>query len=383
MKEEGVEPDMPIFDALMDIYARHGDLDHVQQLLEAVREKGFTPTASNIGWLLAAMSKNEGKVSEAAYQLVEEVRTELGVAPHLATFSMAIDALIKTHKIDEAWAVRKNMMERWHVQPDRVLNRAFLFALAAKGDVDKIDEMFHYMAAHPRTLFPHVVSVVLLLEQRFSQDPRSPRAIEVLETLQRLNVAHFISPHLVTKPVLQAIDTLMDQNNLDSARKMLCYLGRLDLPTYERLFSSCTREEHLPMLLELWTRLMRTRSLTPDNSTALAYLGALCRCNQLHASIHFLHNMVHKGLAPTVEHYNLVLEHLCQSRSWPFLRKLLGQMEKNSVSGDSFTAAARQRLYEAEERGERIFGRPPRESREHLADDAAARLKEEQARPEC
>lgn len=349
MREEQVEPDLPIFNALMDIYAHRGDLEQVHQLLDAMKAQGLEPTPTEVACLLAVMYHRDGRVTEAGYQLVEDMRREGKVAPHLATFSPFIDILLKADKIDEAWDVRRNMMARWDIQPDKVLNRTFLFALAAKRDVDKIDELFRHMEAHPREFFPHCDSIVLLLEHWLARDPRSPRVAEVLETLQRLNVAHKLSRQVFVEPALQVIDGLIDQNSFDRARKLLRYLDPNKLETYTRLFATCRRPEHWPMLEEFWDMLMEPRRrIQPDGTVALAYLEALCRLGRTHDAVHFLHNMVHKQSFPDLEHYNLVLRHASSNDKWNFVRKVLKLMRYDRVTGDNVTAAIRERLHEVD-----------------------------------
>jgi pentatricopeptide repeat protein len=349
MREEQVEPDLPIFNALMDIYAHRGALEQVHQLLDAMKAQGLEPTPTEVACLLAVMYHRDGRVTEAGYQLVEDMRREGKVAPHLATFSPFIDILLKADKIDEAWDVRRNMMARWDIQPDKVLNRTFLFALAAKRDVDKIDELFRHMEAHPREFFPHCDSIVLLLEHWLARDPRSPRVAEVLETLQRLNVAHKLSRQVFVEPALQVIDGLIDQNSFDRARKLLRYLDPNKLETYTRLFATCRRPEHWPMLEEFWDMLMEPRRrIQPDGTVALAYLEALCRLGRTHDAVHFLHNMVHKQSFPDLEHYNLVLRHASSNDKWNFVRKVLKLMRYDRVTGDNVTAAIRERLHEVD-----------------------------------
>jgi pentatricopeptide repeat protein len=344
MREEQVEPDLPIFNALMDIYAHRGDLEQVRQLLDAMQAQGLDPTPTEVGCLLVAMHHRDCRATEAGYQLVEDIWREGKVAPHLATFSPFIDILIKADKIDEAWDVRRNMMARWDIQPDKVLNRTFLFALAPKRDVDKIEELYRHMEAHPSEFYPHCDSIVLLFDHWLARDPRSPRITEMLETLQRLNVPHRFSRQVFFEPALQAIDRLIDQNNFDRADKLLPYLDPNKPETYTRLFATCRRPEHWPMLEKFWDLLMwRFR---PDGAVGLAYLEALCRTGYTHKAVHFLHNMVRKQVLPELEHYNLVLRHASANDEWHFVRKVLKLMHYDRITGDNVTAAIRERFHE-------------------------------------
>lgn len=350
MKADQVEPSWSCYTALSHLYASRGDVVNASRVQQEMQEQSDLPaTQANMGSLVTAVGLRlkPGEPLDEVYRLVDRIKSDRGMSPDLATFSPLITSYLKADRIDDAWAVQQAMIERYGVQPDKVLNKIFLFALEERDDVSRIEMIFDRMCQRPDTFFFHRKALSLLCLHRLQKENDPMRACEVLEELRKRNFAYKVDQR-VTPALLRLIRELLWRNNCHQALNVFGFIRRQQPPptasNFTFLFQRCVRPRHLPVLYK-FRKAMQEIGIPFNVESALAYLQALCRSGRINEAVGFIHSMEREHHIPAlVQHYNTVLRESMEARDTDMARRVLEVMEENSVHGDEFTDEVRRQL---------------------------------------
>lgn len=141
MVAKGCEPNVAIFTALIDSYAKNRDLDMAMGLFKRMQNEGFEPDEVTYGVVVNSLCKT-GRLEEALQWFDYCKRNN--VATNAVVYSSLIDGLGKAGRLEEAEKLFEDMVEKGCPRDSYCYN-VLIDALAKSGKVDEALAFFKKM----------------------------------------------------------------------------------------------------------------------------------------------------------------------------------------------------------------------------------------------
>ncbi|XP_057853782.1 pentatricopeptide repeat-containing protein At3g12770-like [Cryptomeria japonica] len=304
IKDRGILADDVVATALVDMYAKCGNIDKARELFDRIPQKdGFTWTAMIGGYA-------QNGLVEKALETFKQMQL-IGVKPDSATFASILPACAKMKALEEGMDIHQSIKDRG-ILSDVVVATALVDMYAKCGRIDKARELFDKMPQR------NVISWNAMIAG-YVQNGVVEKALEIFKQMQLVGVkpnSTTIASILPACAKMGALEQGMDihQNikdeavlsspavatalvdmygkcgSLDKARELFDRMPERDVFSWTAMVAGYAQNGFVEKALETFKQ-MRLAGVKPDSSTfasilpACAKMGALEQGMDIHQSI--------------------------------------------------------------------------------------------------
>lgn len=377
--EPSVGNTVQVYNAMMGVYARNGQFDKVQRLLNLMRARGCEPDLVSLNTLINARLKSAPMTENLSIELLNEVRKS-GIRPDIITYNTLISACSRESNFEEAVKVY-NDMEACKCQPDLWTYNAMISVCARCGLSGKAEELFKQIDA--KGFFPDAVSYNSLLyafaregnlgkvkviseemvRKGFGKDEMTyntiihmygklgqlERSLQIYQEMKSIGQ----NPDVITYTVL--IDALGKANRVAEAANVLKEMLDVGIKPSLRTFSAliCGYAKAGKQIEAADTfDLMIKSGIRPDHLAYSVMLDTFLRHNETKKAMRMYCNMIRDGFTPDHSLYIAILKMLKEENKEEAVQKVIDDMQEVCgmnpqiissilVKGECYESAAR------------------------------------------
>lgn len=295
-----------VWNALISGYAQHGHAQEALQLFWQMQDAGEDATSVTFLSILPSLeSLDEGRRVHA--HIIESGLLDFVLGSSL------IDMYGKCGHLNDAAMV----FDKFHKQ-DVLVWSALISSHLDSGHAREALQLFKQM--RQEVIEPDKVTFILTLRVCSSMT-----ALEQGKQIHSLIIESGLESEISVGNTL--IDMYADCGSLEDANIMFCRLPERDVVTWSAMISGYAEHNNYVLALHCFEN-MQQQGLTPDNVTYLSILSACNNAGLVDEGCLHLRKMREKhGIAPTVEHYNCIIDLLgrngCINEAQDLLETLL------------------------------------------------------------
>ena len=317
MKQLGIQADVGILTKLMTSFSEESEMIRVLEerqedtdeeamiLLYNSVLKGLVNNNSidKACLLLRAMMADQSDVDVAEHKLLS---IKKAIHPNTISFSIVIDGLLKTGKLDLALSLFQHMK---HIgcKPNIMLYNNLIDGFCNSNRLEEIYELFREMKVSgfepSRFTYNSVFGCLCRRED----------VVAALDLVKEMRV-HAYEPWIKHSTLL--VKGLCKHGRAVEACKFLASMvqeGFLpDIIAYSAAIDGLIKIQELDRALELF-RDICSRGYRPDVVAYNILISGLCKAKRVSEAEDILHKMVVKGLVPSVVTYNLLVDGWCKN----------------------------------------------------------------------
>lgn len=347
-----------VYNAMMGVYARYGNCEKVQELVNSMRSRGCEPDLVTFNTLINARTKAGYMGNGSAIRLLREVKNaglrpdiityntlisscaaggsalegeevfkdmeQCGCEPDLWTYNAMISVYGRSGKDEEAGELLDAIKRRGFC-PDAVTYNALLYAFARNGKVDKVDGVRMQMASSGFKADEITYNTVIHM---YGKKGMHENALLLYKEMKTSGCR----PDAVTFTVL--VDSLGKAGFIMEAAQIFSEMSearvRPTLRTFSALICGYAKAGMLEEAYEAYDCMIKN-GIKPDCLAYSVILGVLLKANKIEKALALCQNMVQEGFKPDPNLFQSMLQIYMVEDNHENVEKLIAHMESSSL----------------------------------------------------
>ncbi|XP_059069535.1 pentatricopeptide repeat-containing protein At1g11290, chloroplastic-like [Cryptomeria japonica] len=344
IKDKGIFSDAVVATALVDMYAKCGNIDKACELFDKI------PQRNVISWntMIVGFAHNGcfGKALETFKQMQSS-----GVNPDSTTFATILHACAKMGALEQGIDIHQNIKDR-RILSDVVVATALVDMYAKCGSIDKAREVFDRMPQRD------VVSWTAMIAG-YAQNGLVEKALEISKQMQLSGLkpnsttfASILPAHAKMRALEQGMDinqsindrgTLSDiiiatalvdmhakNGNLDEARELFDSMPQKDVISWTAMIAGYVQNGFVERALETFKQ-MQLAGVKPNSTTFASILPACAKMGALQQGMDIHQNIIEGGFFSDITVGNALVDMYAKCGSIHKARELFDRMPQREV----------------------------------------------------
>ncbi|KAF9161182.1 hypothetical protein DFQ26_004787 [Actinomortierella ambigua] len=292
MKHQGIEPTIAIYSALIDVYAKSGNLREAQKAYQEILAAGLTPTAATFGPMLEAV----GRMGD--YEMTKQLAEQMN-ASGVASNAYTLNALLQATVTDPEWSLEvfEQMTRQEGIEPSVANYNMLLRTFRLHGDLDGAFRVYRWWRTRDGHLRPNEKTFSTLLS--LFADRGEVEGGEALwdEMVHVLGV----QPNVyVYASMIHLYCTAEDMMAAHGVYREMIQIGiKPNLVIFGTLLNAYARYGDLTQMLSIYD-VMRSEGLKPNSFVYTNLLLGLVQDGDLTAARRLYANMEEDGFGQNV-----------------------------------------------------------------------------------
>ncbi|XP_050264388.1 putative pentatricopeptide repeat-containing protein At5g08310, mitochondrial [Quercus robur] len=365
MQQSGFYPDVSLYDVLIGGLCKVKELEKALHLFSEMKQLGIHPDVKILTKLVTFFSEEKKMI-----QLLEEMQEDIDEEAMSLLYNSVLNALVKNNSINKAFLLLKAMMGdqsdadvvehkllsvKKAIRPDTTSFSIVIDGLLGTGKLDSALNIFQHMKQIGCA--PNIMIYKNLIDGLCNSN-RSEESYELFREmkLSRFEPTRFIYNSIYgclcrMEDVVAALDLVKEMRvygyepytkHSTLLVKGLCKHGRaveackflasmvqegflLDIIPYSAAIDGLIKTQEVDRALELF-RDICSRGYCPDVVAYNILISGLCKAKRVSEAEDILHEMEVKGLVPSVITYNLLVDGWCKNGDVDQAMLFLSQM---------------------------------------------------------
>ncbi|PON91148.1 Pentatricopeptide repeat [Trema orientale] len=334
--DHGVFPDTLRLTQLITNFCRDGKIDHAWDVLNDAMKSGGSVLVASCNALLTGLGRSSD--FKRMNELMAKMK-ERDIKPDVVTFSILINRLCKSRRVDDALEVFEKMRGgvgaergKYSVEPDVVTYNTLIDGLCKVGRQEEGLKLMEQMRSQ-KCSAPNAVTYNCLIDG-FNKVGEIDKAMELFDQMKEKKVPLSV----ITLNTL--VDGLCRHGRISSAVKLFDEMQRDGIKgnvvTYSTLITAFCNVNNINKAMELFERMLSSGSST-DAIIYYSLISGLSQAGRMDDASMVVSKLKEAGFGMDIISYNVLISRFCKKNKLDKAYEMLKEMEEAEIKPDTAT----------------------------------------------